>query len=98
MLRAVSFDHQPPSGTGEIHNVAIDRELALELEAGEPLGTKDLPEAMLGRRWLCAHLLGTFAQDLLPAPLPASATLRLSLPRRGGRGWVRVSIPSPLQR
>src|SRR5256885_16971279 len=98
VLPPIRFDDQPSRRAGKIDDVAVNRQLALELVAGETLCAQDLPESVLGRRWLCPHLLGTFAHDLLPAPLPASATLRLSLPRRGGRGWVRVSIPSPLQR
>jgi hypothetical protein len=84
VLPAVGLDDQSPCQTNEIDDVAVDRQLALELVAGEAFRAEDLPQAVLSRRRLRAHLLRTFAQQLLSAPLPAAS--RLSLPRRGGRG------------
>src|SRR5438874_12444324 len=60
VLAAVSLDDQPPLETNEIDYVVVDRQLSLELEAGETLRAEDLPEAEFSRGGLAAHLLRTF--------------------------------------
>ena len=83
MMTPVSFDDEPVLQAHKIDNVMVDRHLALELERRETLCAEDLPQPMFGLGRRAAHLFRTFAQHLLPVPLPAAS--RLSLPRGGGR-------------
>jgi hypothetical protein len=78
MLTAVNLDNQPTRRTSEVDDVMVDRLLSLELVRGEPLGAKDLPEAVLCGSRLGTHLFRAFAMYCLSAHLPAAS--RLSLP------------------
>src|SRR5690348_18366625 len=88
MLPSVGFDDQPPRRACEVHDVAVDWKLPLELVAGETLRSQNLPKPVFGGSWLRTHLLCALPKDFLTPPLPAAATRRLSLPRGGGGACV----------
>jgi len=58
MVTAVGFDDQAPLKAGEIDDVVIDDQLALELVPREAFRAQNLPQSMPGIGRNCTHLFG----------------------------------------
>ena len=61
MLAAIEFDDQPRLEADEVENVAVERDLPLELEALKLSAPQRLPQLRLRRRGVAAHGAGEVA-------------------------------------
>ena len=61
MLAAIEFDDQPRLEADEIEDIAVERDLPLELEALQLPAPQRLPQLRLRRRGVAAHGAGEVA-------------------------------------